>query len=146
VINRTLHRVRPSGSGPQTMTTIRCFCPRSGPAHGPDAASRTELNPSPVPRSVEQWRAPSSALRLRSRPPAPPSAHCRAGAKWKPGAALARTPAPCSTSRPPAACLLFPTQYEHGDRSARSSYAIPLVFRKVPTKVHLYIVGDLGTC
>jgi hypothetical protein len=27
VISRTLHRARPSGGGPQTMATIRCFCP-----------------------------------------------------------------------------------------------------------------------
>jgi hypothetical protein len=37
-ISRTLHRALPSGGGPQTMATIRCFCPafrtRAWPGRG----------------------------------------------------------------------------------------------------------------
>jgi hypothetical protein len=47
-ISRTLHRALPSGGGPQTMATIRCFCPafstRAWPGRG--FSCKAESSPS----------------------------------------------------------------------------------------------------
>ena len=145
-INRTLHRARPSGGGPQTMATVRCFCPVLNTRSWPGRGFSYRAVSSPLPRSAGRWRAPSSALRLRSRPPAPPSAHRRAGANWKPAAALAPTPVSSAASRQSAVHPSCATQHAHGDNFACSNYESLLDSRKVSIKVHLHIVGDLVAC
>src|SRR5579884_2197553 len=117
--------------------------PCSGPAPCPDAAFRTRQNPVLPPHNAGLWHALSFALRPHSRPPAPPSARCRAGAKSKLAAALAPTPAPSSASRLPAADPSFPIPHAHEDSVACFNYAGIRDLTKVTTKVHLHTVIDL---